>query len=182
MEAELELQVSLAPFELHPDVPSAGADVSDHLQMSPAQLERTQSYLRGRMAEAGLSYAGNRRLIFNTHRALLLSEWARERAPAEEWALHRRLYQAYFADQGNLADADVLREACAKVGLAGDAAMRQMDDPRYERRLAEYGEMAQRFGITGVPAFVIDQRYKIVGAQPLEAMLGALRQIAAQER
>ncbi len=170
----------MIPFELHPEVPPEGADIASHLGMPPARLEQMQEYLRGRMAEFGLPYIANRRWIFNTHKALLLSEWAREKAPAQELVLNHHLFRAYFADESNLADEAILRDVMVKVGLPADAALAQMDAPSYEKRLAEYGEMAKSFGITGVPAFIINGRYKIVGAQPYDTMLEALRQIAGE--
>jgi predicted DsbA family dithiol-disulfide isomerase len=40
--------------------------------------------------------------------------------------------------------------------------------------------MARRLGISSVPTFIVNGRYAISGAQPSEALAGALREIAAE--
>ena len=37
--------------------------------------------------------------------------------------------------------------------------------------------LASQIGITAVPTFVLDQKYGVSGAQPVEVMLGAIRQV-----
>ena len=51
-----------------------------------------------------------------------------------------------------------------------------------EDREAVQGEIAeaQRIGVTGVPTFILDGRYGLVGAQPAEEIAAAFRRIAAQ--
>jgi predicted DsbA family dithiol-disulfide isomerase len=43
--------------------------------------------------------------------------------------------------------------------------------------VAEQVNWAQRIGVTGVPTYVINNKYAIVGAQPYEAFKNALAQI-----
>jgi predicted DsbA family dithiol-disulfide isomerase len=40
-------------------------------------------------------------------------------------------------------------------------------------------ETAQRMGVTGVPCFLIEGRYAVVGAQEAETLADAIRQVAA---
>jgi predicted DsbA family dithiol-disulfide isomerase len=39
---------------------------------------------------------------------------------------------------------------------------------------------AYRIGVTGVPTFILAQRYGVVGAQSVEALTDAIRQVAAK--
>jgi predicted DsbA family dithiol-disulfide isomerase len=36
-------------------------------------------------------------------------------------------------------------------------------------------------GVTGVPCFIIDMKYAVVGAQPAEALADAMRKIAQEK-
>ncbi len=41
--------------------------------------------------------------------------------------------------------------------------------------------IAQQYQISGVPYFIINQKYAISGAQPLETFVGALQQVWEEE-
>jgi predicted DsbA family dithiol-disulfide isomerase len=47
--------------------------------------------------------------------------------------------------------------------------------PEYADAVRADVEQAYAFGATGIPFFVIDRKYGISGAQPVEAFLHALR-------
>ena len=42
--------------------------------------------------------------------------------------------------------------------------------------------MAREMGVTGVPCFIIDNKYAVMGAQSSEVLAGALREVAALKR
>lgn len=179
---------------MHPEVPPEGTEIAS-LGVSTALLEK----IRARMAEYGLSFAGNRRRISNTHQAMLVREWAEERAPERVADLHSQLFQAYFADGANLADEGTLSEVCAQAGLpAAEVLAAIAAEPRFEDRLAGHRDLAKGCGVTGVPAFIINERHKIRGTlsvtgvpgfivnkryiesvQPLEVLRAVLWEIAA---
>lgn len=169
------------PFELHPDTPSQGVNIVEYLGYPPSQFEQMEAALRARAEELGLPLNGNRKLV-NTHKALLLSEWAADHAPEQLPALHHALFQAYFVQAANLAEDEVLKAACSQVGIRADEALAGSQAPLYEERVAASMQRARAYGITGAPTFIIDNRYKIVGAQPYEVLLKALRQISAEQR
>ncbi|MFZ5827520.1 MAG: DsbA family oxidoreductase, partial [Bacillota bacterium] len=74
----------------------------------------------------------------------------------------------------------VLREVAASAGLDPDAAMAAVSEDRYAERVDQYGAQARAYGISGVPTFIINDRYKIVGAQPYERLRDVFRQIARE--
>ena len=41
-------------------------------------------------------------------------------------------------------------------------------------------EDAYRIGVTGVPCFILGGRYGVMGAQPVEALVAAIRQVAGE--
>jgi predicted DsbA family dithiol-disulfide isomerase len=42
-------------------------------------------------------------------------------------------------------------------------------------------DQARQMGVTGVPCFIIDMKYAVVGAQPAEALADAMRKIVQEK-
>ena len=56
------------------------------------------------------------------------------------------------------------------------AAREVLTSRRYQRRVLDDGRAATRLGARGVPFVVIDGKYGVAGAQPVEVFLEALEQ------
>lgn len=119
-------------------------------------------------------------MLSNSRRALALAEYARDHGQFA--AVHRLLFEAYFVAGANLADTAVLRDVAQRGGLDPDAALAAVDGGEYDARIDTASAEAREIGITGVPTFIVADRYAIVGAQPYEWLRDALRQIAAEMR
>jgi len=61
-----------------------------------------------------------------------------------------------------------------EAGLDPDEARAVLDGDRYAEDVRADELQAQRYGITGVPFFVLDDRYGVSGAQPAAALRRAL--------
>lgn len=156
-------EIDLRPVDLHPEFPPEG--------ISRATLERRiggdfSARLHGMFDEAGLPYAETLEKIPNSRRALALGELARDRGVHAE--LHPRLFDAYWSRGLDLNDPDVLIAEGADVGLDQDEIRVAIDDPGYVARIAQQTETATELGVNGVPAWVVDERLLIPGAQPHE--------------
>jgi predicted DsbA family dithiol-disulfide isomerase len=66
------------------------------------------------------------------------------------------------------------------VGLDADEMQQLVESGHYTAYVEEQVRWAQQIGVTGVPTYVIDDRYAIVGAQPYEVFQSALAEIAKQ--
>lgn len=165
------------PFELHPDTAAGGQDLAEYFGTTPQQLRQMHQGLKARADELGLPMEPPPRIV-NTHRALLLAEYARDQGKANE--IHHRLFQDYFVRGRNFAEDAVLREAAEAVGLNAGEALAALANPEYEERVTRSMAEARAYGVTGAPTFIINDRYKIVGAQPYDRLLGAFRQIQQQ--
>ena len=117
-------------------------------------------------AAAGLRRAETLEKIPNSRRALMLSEYARERGAFD--ALHARLFDAYWARGRDIGDEQVLVEEGAAVGLEAADVIDALADVRYTERVQADTRAALEMGAGGVPAWLIDQRLLVPGAQPHE--------------
>jgi predicted DsbA family dithiol-disulfide isomerase len=79
-----------------------------------------------------------------------------------------RLYRAYFTEQRSLFDRETLATLAGEAGLDTNEARQAMADGAFADAVATDLNDAQRFGVTGVPFFVVDSRYALSGAQPAE--------------
>jgi predicted DsbA family dithiol-disulfide isomerase len=114
--------------------------------------------------------------IPNSRAALRVTELARDAGLHE--ALHDRLMDAYWAEGQDLGDHDVLRRHAVETGLAADDVDDVLGSDRYLDRVLASTQEAVSIGVTGVPAFLLDGRLLVLGAQPEEVFSRAFEQLA----
>ncbi len=131
--------------------------------------------VRGMFERAGLGYNPPPQIVPSSRLALRLTEQARDRGLHEP--VHDRLMDAYWAEGKDIGDPETLRE------LASEAGLQELDgvfegEAHLQRVLASTAE-AQSLGITGIPAFLLDSKLLILGAQPREVFERAFEQLDA---
>jgi predicted DsbA family dithiol-disulfide isomerase len=174
---EFHADLDWLPFDLHPEYPPEGIPLRElHARYGIGVGERDP--LRERFAAAGLAY--NRpEIVPNTRLALRLSELARERDLHE--AFHDRVMDAYWAEATDIGKPDELRRLAAEIGLARDEVDDVIDDPTAYLDLVEGStRQANALGINAIPAFLLDRRLIVLGAQPLAVFRQAFAELAAQ--
>jgi predicted DsbA family dithiol-disulfide isomerase len=125
--------------------------------------------------EAGLPYVGTIEKVPNSRRALMVAELARDRGLLEE--LHPRLFDAYWGRGRDIGDEQVLIEEGRAAGLDEAEIVGAMRSDAYMRVVQSATDAAIELGAGGVPAWVIDRRALVPGAQPhdvFERVLGQL--------
>lgn len=125
--------------------------------------------------QAGLPHAERLEKVPNSRGSLILGELARDRGLFGE--LHPRLFDAYWARGRDIGDEVVMVEEGTAVGLDGDEILEALANPAYLERVLTQTRQALEVGISGVPAWVIDQRLLIPGAQPHEVFERVLEQL-----
>ena len=114
----------------------------------------------------GLPHAEMLDKVPNSRRALMLAEFARERDVFEE--LHPRLFDAYWARGLDIGDQAVLLEEGTAAGLEESDVVEALGNQSYLERVEQETRTAMELGAGGVPAWVIDRRLLVPGAQPQE--------------
>jgi predicted DsbA family dithiol-disulfide isomerase len=108
---------------------------------------------------------------------LQLTELARDHGLHEPF--HDRLMDAYWTEGANIGEGVVLRRLGGEVGLPDEDLERAIADETYLPRVLESTRSAQSMGINGIPAFVLDRRLLISGAQPIAVFGEAFAQLEA---
>jgi predicted DsbA family dithiol-disulfide isomerase len=165
-----ELDVDWCFFEIHPDNPAEGKPVEE-LGYPPEQWQRMMANLEQMAKVDGLALAP-RTFTTNSHSAILLAEATRSLAPEAFEALHKRLFEAYFAERQNIGDRDVLRKIATECAISEEVVEQAWGDPMYEQRLRDQSWRAAQIGVQGVPAFLFG-RYMVAGAVPAQTLYQA---------
>ena len=121
--------------------------------------------LRARGRELGIVF-NTHTLLSNSRLALMASEYARDMSKYD--VFHENIFHAYFTESLDIGKPDVLAAMAAKSGLDAKAMLAAVNDGRYASRLEEVRREGQLIGLTGIPLFIVNNQYKIVGAQPIE--------------
>jgi predicted DsbA family dithiol-disulfide isomerase len=137
--------------------------------------EGVHEHTRRMVEAAGLTYNPSPTLP-HTLNALMVTELARDRGLHDE--VHTRLMHAYWSEGKNLGDGEVLLDLVGEAGLDRGEAEEALADGRYSDRVTASTQEANRIGINAIPAFVLDRRLLVLGAQPEEAFEQAVAQLA----
>lgn len=133
-------------------------------------------HVRSFFATRGLDYNPHPEIVPNSMSALRLTELARD--AGLHAAMHDRLMDAYWAEAKDIGDPDVLRAEAATVGLAADEVEDVLAGDRHLERVHASTREAYGMGANAVPAFVLDRRLLVLGAQPEEVFEQAFAQLA----
>jgi predicted DsbA family dithiol-disulfide isomerase len=162
-----------APFDLHPEYPAEGIPREQLVARYGAEgMARTAATFE----HHGLSYNPNPDVVPNSMKALRLAEHARSHGLFDP--MHARLMDAYWAEAQNIADPDVLRALAREVGL--DGADEILEGDTYLDVVRASTQQAHQHGINGIPAFAIDSRFLVLGAQPRTVFEQAFAQLDSE--
>ena len=176
LKAEHKVEVEWRPFYLYFDTPPEGRELSERIKR--ARANGSEDRLRSIATSYGMEFKSTER-IYNTRLAHEATEFAREQGKGNEF--HRVIFRMVYAEGKDPSQWDVLRSAAQEVGLDGEALQKAVESETYKVNVEEQVRWAYQIGVTGVPTYVINDRYAIVGAQPYEAFKSALEQINSRK-
>lgn len=172
LKAEYKVDVEWRPFYLRPDTPPEGLDLPDYIVR--ARANGSEERLAELAKMYGMKFRSTER-IYNTRLAHEATEYALEHGRGNEF--HRIMFQKVYADGQDPNDWNVLRAVTDEVGLDPDDMPTLVAGGKYTDQVAAKVQEAYQIGVTGVPTYVINNRYAVVGAQPYEVFKRALSQI-----
>lgn len=173
-------EIAYLPFQLDPQTPAEGESLQERLITKFGSEERYHQLIKqvsDAAAGEGLNFdLENQKISPNTHSLHRLIGYAQQQGKQLEMV--EALFKAYFEERINLADTNnvvALAESrgldAAKVReiLNSDLGTTEVDQLLYQNRL---------MGVSGVPYYIINDKYAVSGAQPTELFLEALPEIA----
>ncbi len=175
-----EVEVHWRSYQLDPGAPtepteSTSVMLAKKYGQSLDGAKQMQDRVEAVAAEEGLIYRLSETLHLNTADAHRVIHLAHAHGGNElQGKVKEALLKAYFTEARNVADHTVLREVAVAAGLDGVRVEEVLGSREFEADVHADVEQAQAYGATGVPFFVIDQKYGVSGAQPVEAFTQVL--------
>lgn len=172
------------PFELNPDMPAEGQNMSEHIiekyGSTPEQSAANRAQITQLGGELGFTFAfTDDTRMHNTFAAHQVLHWAGEQGRMHD--LKMVLFAAHFTDGRNLSDAEVLADVAAEIGLDRAEALVVLNDGRFAATVREREGFWLQQGVRGVPAIVFDRQHLVTGAQGVENYRGIVMHLAKQE-
>jgi len=103
---DYDLKINWCFLEIHPDTPAAGMGTGA-LGYSESRWHIMMDNLATLAVEEGITFRPHS-FTTNSHKALLLAEAAKEAGADIFYALHRRLFAAFFTEGQNIGDETIL--------------------------------------------------------------------------
>ena len=185
-QGELSAELHFQPFELNPQMPPGGQDITEHLTQKYGSTPEQQTQIRATIAQRGADVGfafnpGGRGRIYNTFDAHRLLHWADLQDSGKQAALKKALLVACHSLGQSVESHDVLLAAVAQSGLDVARAQAILQGDEFAAEVRERERFYTRHGINSVPAVIINERHLISGGQPVAVFEQALRQIAAEQ-
>ena len=178
-----EVEVVWRSFQLDPTIPAdvTGDNVArlatkyrTSVDQARAMVERVE----GVAAEEGLEFDLANAHPANTLDAHRLLHLARERGVQHE--VKDAFLRAAHVERGHVGDHETLRGLAVGAGLDADEVDEVLASDRYADEVRADQDEAYELGCSGVPFFVLDRRFAIPGAQPVETLRQALDRAHAE--
>ncbi|MDM7991583.1 DsbA family oxidoreductase [Arthrobacter sp. zg-Y877] len=177
-----EVEVRWHSFQLDPSLPEhfEGTEVeylSERKGIDPQQLARMLDEVTVQAAGEGLSYDYDSLVVansFSAHRLIHLAKAEGGLTAAD--AAKEALLSAHFEKGMDIGAAADLVQIGTAVGLDADRVTGMLASDEYADAVTADIAQARSLGISGVPFFVLDDKYGISGAQPADLFTSALEQ------
>ncbi len=179
-------QIHWQPFELNPSMPAEGQNLTEHMTQkygtTKAQADENRHRLTEIGADLGIAFAfTDRSRMVNTFKAHQLLHWAGLQDIGKEHDLKVALFQAYFTDQQDVSDENVLLAAAISVGFNNEDALEVLQHEPHAEDVRKRQKLWVDRGVSGVPAMVFGNKYLVTGAQGIENYISVINQVIAEE-
>ncbi|WP_319781451.1 DsbA family oxidoreductase [Oceanisphaera sp. IT1-181] len=181
--SEYTFTVQWHAFELNPDHSGQGEPILPALAKkygrSEAEMRDNQSHMMTIAKDLGINFDNIQlRRTCNTFDAHRLVKWAGEQG--QQTAMKQALFDVYFGKALDVSDHQVLLDCVTALGLDSVAAKQVLESDQYAAKVRADEARYQQAGVTSVPAFIINGKYLISGAQEPNAWLQTLQQVSAE--
>lgn len=141
-------------------------------------MQRIEMITQTAIAE-GLDFKYISTRYTNTLQAHRLTKFAQSKGKHE---IVDKLFHAYFGDNLELSDVQVLQSVAESVGLDVREVEEMLASDAYIKEVRDDELEAAKRQIHGVPFFLINDTYEISGAQPTHMLAQALQEIMEKEK
>jgi len=181
---EDKIDIQWQPFELNPNMPAEGQNVTEHIAEKYGSTLEQQKESQQTMTDIGeelgfkFDYFDEMRMV-NTFDAHVLLEYAKDFGKQTE--LKMTLTKAFFSDRKDVSKKDVLKEALLEVGLNADEALAKLGNEEARTSVRTIQNQWKNMGVNSVPTVVFNRKSAVTGAQPIDTFKQVLTEFIAEQ-
>jgi predicted DsbA family dithiol-disulfide isomerase len=169
-----DVEIEWKSFQLNPDlVTDPTINITQYLADIKGWLldhaKQMNDHVTQMAAEVGLTYDFDKAVVANSFDAHRFAHLAKQNGLGDK--AEEALFKAYFTEGKNIADHDTLTKLGTEIGLDKTEVEQTLATNTYAADVKQDITQAQHLGISGVPFFVLDNKYGISGAQATSVFL-----------
>ncbi len=184
LDKQIEVEIKYLPFELNPDMSSAGETIESHLMRrngwTKEQFMHYRTNLVGVAKGAGLIYDYSKRThYYNTAKAHRLVHFAH--AFQKQDAVVDALTEQYFTQGVNLSENENLLDIATSVGFnreQAELALSSAEVADISENIKHKYDRVREFAVASIPAFIINGTELVQGANSVEFFVRYFTQLA----
>jgi len=178
-----QVTIEWQPFELNPNMPSEGQNVTEHLTEKYGSTLEQQKESKQNMTNVGkeldfkFDYFDEMRMV-NTFEAHILLEYAKEHGKQTE--LKMCLTTAFFSERKDVSSREILKQALQTVGLNSDEGLAKLNNDEARKEIRTKQNYWKNLGVTSVPTIVFNRKSALTGAQPVATFKQVLSELITE--
>src|SRR5690554_1903005 len=174
-----DIELEWYSFQLDPTIPMDGnesLDMASYLEQQKGMPASQIKEMFGNISEMGknvdIDFNFDKAVIANTMNAHRLLQLAKTKGLSNE--AEGVLFKAYFTDGVDIGNLDELKSLGLSIGLDEADLDRVLNSDEFLYEVNHDIREGANIGVQGVPFFVLDRKYGISGAQPVDAFLDTI--------
>lgn len=172
-----QVEIEWKSFLLNPDMKTdASKSTLEYLAETKGwtmdQTKEITSQVVAMAREEKLEYQMDKTVVANAKKAHRLLQFAKLHNLGD--AMKERLLKAYFVEGANIDDDQTLLNLGQEVGLDKNEIEKSLYSEELNAKVEQDIYESKLLGVSGVPFFVLNRKYGISGAQPIEVFTETL--------
>jgi predicted DsbA family dithiol-disulfide isomerase len=165
-----DIEIEHVGIEIHPETPISGVDLRKWI----SETDEIYEHLRSRGKGYGLNFC-DVKMLPNSRKSLIVGEYSRKIGKNKEFT--NEIFKAYFEDCLDIGKEEVIIEVAKNIGLTKRDVTSALEDPLCQKRFTNNCIDAKKNNVTGVPTFIINDKYTIIGAQQEQTFIDLFEKI-----
>ena len=180
---EVDVDIRWRPYQLDPTIPAEGMDRKAYMLAKFGSEEKLRQ-IHDRIVPLGQVegidfHFEDIKIAANTLDAHRLIRWAASAGDGVQNRVVKALFAANFERGENISDHETLARIAGENGMDAAVVRTLLASDSDAEAVRQEIVQAQQMGVTGVPCFLIEGRYAVIGAQDADVLADAIRQVAA---
>lgn len=176
---ELPIEINWRPFQLHPETPKEGVNRKEAMKRkfgNGRQAREISKNITHNGATVGIKFNFEaQEKTPNTLDSHRLIKWAKAAGCQEE--VVEALFRGYFTEGKDIGDANVLTAIAGEAGMDAAIVSDLLATDADESAVREQDIEAREMGISGVPAFIFNDKFTLGGAQDVETFVRIMNKV-----